>query len=215
MFHRRTLPPLPGRDHPILPHPAPHLVKGCDLLLPVEGTHRGVIIGMGCFWGAEKLLWQVPGVVVTAVGYAGGTTPNPTYQEVCTGRTGHAEVVRVIYDAEATDLDRVLSAALTAHDPTQGDRQGADVGTQYRSAIYTIGPDAAADADRAREILARFGAELSAAGFGLITTEVAQLADTPAGEFYLAEDYHQQYLVKNPDGYCPTHATGVACTIPR
>jgi peptide-methionine (S)-S-oxide reductase len=160
---------------------------------------------MGCFWGAEKGFWSIPGVVTTAVGYAGGSTPNPTYQEVCSGRTGHAEVVRVAYDPARVTFEALLRTFWEAHDPTQGMRQGNDRGTQYRSAIYVADADEAALAGASRKM---YQEHLARAGFGQITTEIA-----PAGRFYFAEEYHQQYLDKNPNGYCPDHGTGVACPI--
>lgn len=186
---------LPGRAESINPQPAPHAVLGSELLL--SGVE--VLLGIGCFWGAEKLLWQQPGVLATAVGYAGGFTPNPTYEEVCSGRTGHAEVVRVVVDMPERVLD-VVRAALEAHDPTQGFRQGADVGTQYRSLI------SCADTAPVRALVDAYGAKLQAAGYPPITTTVIEPVP-----FYLAEEYHQQYLVKNPGGYCPVHSTGVKC----
>jgi peptide-methionine (S)-S-oxide reductase len=163
------------------------------------------VFALGCFWGAERLFWQLPGVYSTAVGYAGGFTPNPTYQEVCSGETGHAEVVRVIYDPEKIDYEDLLKAFWESHDPTQGMRQGNDVGTQYRSAIYVLDEQ---QRKAAEESKAAYQARLSAAGRGEITTEIA-----PAPQFYYAEDYHQQYLAKNPDGYCGLKGTGVVCPI--
>jgi peptide-methionine (S)-S-oxide reductase len=160
---------------------------------------------MGCFWGAEKGFWSIPGVVTTAVGYAGGVTPNPTYEEVCSGRTGHAEVVRVAYDPERVSFESLLRAFWESHDPTQGMRQGNDRGTQYRSAIYVADADELARAEVSR---AMYQEQLTAAGFAPITTEIAL-----AGPFFFAEGYHQQYLDKNPNGYCPDHGTGVACPI--
>ena len=191
-----------GREHPILPK-GPHAVLGSAM----DSGDRWIILGMGCFWGSEKLLWQIPGVVTTAAGYAGGFTENPTYEMVCSGQTGHAEVVRVAVDNDDT-LRAVLTAALEAHDPTQGFRQGHDVGTQYRSAIYT---QTAKDLQSATELVRAYGTKLADAGFGPVTTELSTLADTPTGTFYFAEPYHQQYLWKNPAGYCPVHSTGVAC----
>ncbi|HVX20433.1 MAG TPA: peptide-methionine (S)-S-oxide reductase MsrA [Acidimicrobiales bacterium] len=191
---------LPGRGTP-LPVPDRHLVLGTPLQPPFPDGFRRAVFGMGCFWGAERTFWQVPGVYTTAVGYAGGFTPNPTYEEVCSGRTGHAEVVLVVFDPAKTSYEALLAAFFEGHDPTQGMRQGNDVGTQYRSAIYTDGADqekAAADA------LARYQQALIAAGHGAVTTEVA-----PAGPFYYAEDYHQQYLAANPNGYCGLGGTGV------
>jgi peptide-methionine (S)-S-oxide reductase len=195
---------LPGRATPIL-GAADHLVLGTPLLPPFpEGTERAVF-GLGCFWGAERLFWQVTGVYTTAVGYAGGITPNPTYEEVCSGRTGHTEVVLVVFEPSRTSFDRLLQIFWEGHDPTQGMRQGNDVGTQYRSAVYWHS-DAQHDAARASRD--RFQQSLRDAGFGEITTELA-----PAGPFYYAEDYHQQYLARNPNGYCGLGGIGVACPI--
>ena len=195
---------LPGRERPITPT-RPHLVLGTPLTPPFpEGTERA-IVGMGCFWGAERLFWRLPGVHTTAVGYAGGFTPNPTYDETCTGRTGHAEVVLVVYRPETLDYEDLLKVFWEEHDPTQGMRQGNDVGTTYRSAIYwtTEAQRGAALASRDR-----YAAALAAAHRGAITTEIAE-----AGPFYYAEDYHQQYLAANPNGYCGLAGTGVACPI--
>jgi peptide-methionine (S)-S-oxide reductase len=161
--------------------------------------------GMGCFWGAEKMFWTIPGVFVTSVGYAGGFTPNATYEEVCSGQTGHTEVVRVVYDPTQVSLDELLRVFWEGHDPTQGMRQGGDIGTQYRSTIYFTMPGQEAPA---RASLEAYQQRLAAAGYGKITTEIA-----PAGPFYFAEDYHQQYLAKNPNGYCGHGGTGVACPI--
>ncbi|MDO4685241.1 MAG: peptide-methionine (S)-S-oxide reductase MsrA [Corynebacterium sp.] len=202
---------LKGGRTPVLEYPQPHTVLGTPITGPWLPEQRSVLIGIGCFWGAEKLFWQLNGVQSTSVGYAGGYTPNPTYREVCTGRTGHTEVVEVVYDPAQITLDEIITAALEAHDPTQGFRQGNDVGTQYRSAFYTIGEHALADAAIIQQRLAAYAVRLQQHGFGPITTEVCALVDTPAGEYYLAENYHQQYLDKNPDGYCPHHSTGVAC----
>lgn len=202
---------LAGGHAPVLEHPRPHTVLGTQIDMPASDGRHSVIMGLGCFWGAEKLFWQLPGVITTAVGYAGGVTPNPTYREVCTGRTNHAEVVRIVFDPQKISLAEIVAQGLEAHDPTQGFRQGNDVGTQYRSVIYIEGDAASDDAALAQRLVDRFGERLAAAGYGQITTEVAPLAQTPAGEFYLAEDEHQQYLDKNPGGYCPVHSTGVAC----
>jgi len=158
---------------------------------------------MGCFWGAERLFWELSGVYSTAVGYQGGRTPNPTYREVCTGRTGHAEAVLVVHDPDLVDYRTLLAAFWEGHDPTQGMRQGADVGTQYRSAVYTVGDRQRRLAEESRD---RYQAELDEAGFGAITTGIA-----PAAEFYYAEEYHQQYLARNPGGYCGLGGTGVSC----
>ena len=195
---------LPGRAEPIV-EPGRHAVLGTPIDGPWPAGTRTVTFGMGCFWGAEKGFWSIPGVVTTAVGYAGGSTPNPTYQEVCSGRTGHAEVVRVAYDPARVSFEALLRTFWEAHDPTQGMRQGNDRGTQYRSAIYVADADEAALAGASREM---YQEHLARAGFGQITTEI-----TPAGPFYFAEEYHQQYLDKNPNGYCPDHGTGVACPI--
>jgi peptide-methionine (S)-S-oxide reductase len=191
---------LPGRPDPI-PTAQRHATNGQPLKGPYPEGAEIADFALGCFWGAEKLFWELPGVIVTAVGYAGGGTPNPTYEEVCSGRTGHAEVVRVVYDPTAIGYDKLLKAFWEDHDPTQGFRQGNDVGTQYRSAIYTHTDAQAAAARASRDM---FQAELSRAGYGEITTEIR-----PAPPFYFAEDYHQQYLHKVPNGYCPVHQTGV------
>ena len=180
-----------------------HFVNGEALKPPYPHGHKVLEVGMGCFWGAERAFWSLPGVHVTAVGYAAGHTPNPTYEEVCSGRTGHNEVVRIVYDPKVTDLDALLKVFWENHDPTQGMRQGNDVGTQYRSGIY-LGDEA--ELETARASLQAYQAALSEAGRGTITTEVAK-----AGPFYFAEDYHQQYLAKNPNGYCGLGGTGVAC----
>lgn len=193
---------LPGRDTP-LPVPGTHYVNGHPLTPPFpDGLHTAVV-GMGCFWGAEKEFWQRDGVYSTAVGYAGGHTPNPTYDEVCSGRTGHTEVVLVVFDPEVISYAGILGQFWENHDPTQGMRQGNDRGTQYRSAIYT---NSAEQAAVARATAESFAARLADAGYGAVTTEIA-----PLTTFYYAEDYHQQYLAKNPGGYCPVHATGVSC----
>ena len=196
---------LPGRDEP-MDGLGPHLVLGTPITPPFpEGAERA-IFGMGCFWGAERLFWQAPHVYTTAAGYAGGRTPNPTYQEVCSGRTAHAEVVLAVFDAERTSFEEMLRIFWEGHDPTQGMRQGNDVGTQYRSAIYWT-----SDAQREAALASRdmFQERLSKAGFGEITTEIAE-----AGPFYYAEAYHQQYLAANPNGYCGLGGTGVSCPAP-
>jgi peptide-methionine (S)-S-oxide reductase len=181
--------------------PGRHRILGTPLAGPwPEGT-KTAIFGLGCFWGAEKDFWQLPGVVTTAVGYAGGPTPNPTYEEVCTGRTGHAEVVLVAYDPARISYEQLLKTFWEAHDPTQGMRQGNDMGTSYRSIILTADDEQRAAAEASRDA---YQAMLTKAGYGPITTEIA-----PAGPFFYAEDYHQQYLDRNPRGYCPNHATGV------
>jgi peptide-methionine (S)-S-oxide reductase len=195
---------LPGRDAPIMT-PGTHAVSGRRLAPPYPDGFHVLDVGMGCFWGAEKAFWSAPGVWVTMVGYQGGTTPNATYREACSGKTGHAEVVRVVYDPGAVTVEELLRIFWEHHDPTQGFRQGNDVGTQYRSAIFTHGEDQLAVALASRDA---YKAELSKAGYGTITTEIRE-----APAFYFAEDEHQQYLVKVPDGYCPDHGTGVACPI--
>ncbi len=196
---------LPGRDHRPFRVPATHAVLGTPLEPPFpEGMERAVF-GLGCFWGAERVFWQTEGVYTTAVGYAGGYTPNPTYEEVCSGRTGHAEAVLVVFDPSVVGYEDVLRRFWEGHDPTQGMRQGNDVGSQYRSAIYTSDEAQAKAAQASRDA---YQAELSAAGYGTITTEIA-----PAGEFWYAEDYHQQYLHKNPRGYCGLGGTGVSCPV--
>ena len=195
---------LPGRDEPIAV-PARHEVLGNPLTPPWPEGFQQIVVGMGCFWGAERVFWQAPGVWTTAVGYAGGFTPNPSYEEVCGARTGHAEVVLAVFDPSVTSYDDMLRLFWENHDPTQGMRQGNDVGTQYRSAIY-VGSDAEREAaERSREM---FAENLSAAGYGEISTEIA-----PLSEFYYAEDYHQQYLAKVPNGYCGLGGTGVSCPI--
>jgi peptide-methionine (S)-S-oxide reductase len=195
---------LPGRSEPIA-HLGDHFVLGTPIEPPFpEGLERAVV-GMGCFWGAEKAFWSLPGVYTTAVGYAGGFTPNPTYQEVCSASTGHTEAVLVVFDPNVTSYEEILRHFWEGHDPTQQMRQGNDVGTQYRSAIYTDGPAQAESAAATRDA---YQAELKARGYAAITTEIA-----PAGPFYYAERYHQQYLAKNPAGYCGLGGTGVACPI--
>jgi peptide-methionine (S)-S-oxide reductase len=193
---------LPGRAGP-MPVPDRHHVNGHSLQPPFPEGMQTALFGMGCFWGAERKFWQAPGVYTTAVGYAGGSTPNPTYQEVCTGMTGHNEVVLVVYDPAATRYEDLLKLFWESHDPTQGMRQGNDVGNQYRSAIYVYNEAQSAAALAAR---ADYQTRLTENGFGTITTEI-----TGAPEFYYAEDYHQQYLAKNPRGYCGLGGTGVSC----
>jgi peptide-methionine (S)-S-oxide reductase len=185
--------------------PAKHFVLGTPLEPPFPEGYQQAIFGMGCFWGAERKFWEAEGVYTTAVGYAGGITPNPTYEEVCSGRTGHDEVVLVVFDPARTTYDDILRIFWENHDPTQGMRQGNDVGTQYRSAIYTFGDAQKETADASR---AMFQAELTEAGYGEITTEIEA-----APTFFYAEDYHQQYLAKNPNGYCGLGGTGVSCPI--
>jgi peptide-methionine (S)-S-oxide reductase len=209
MLFRKTRMPteaeaLPGRDT-AMPVPDRHTVLGTPLQPPFPAGLEQAVFAMGCFWGAEKDFWQVPGVYTTAVGYAGGITPNPTYKEVCSGRTGHAEVVLVVFDPAKVGYEELLQAFWEHHDPTQGMRQGNDVGTQYRSAIYTFSEAQRKSAEASRDAYQR---QLDAAGYGAITTEIA---DAPA--FYYAEGYHQQYLDKNPNGYCPDHSTGVSCPV--
>ena len=191
---------LPGRSNPIMT-PGRHRVLGTPVAGPWPDGTQTAIFGLGCFWGDEKEFWKLPGVVTTAVGYAGGSTPNPTSEEVCTGRTGHAEVVLVAFDPSRITYEELLKTFWEAHDPTQGMRQGNDMGTQYRSLIWTTNDEQRAAAEASRDA---FQAMLTKAGYGAITTEIA-----PAGDFYYAEDYHQQYLDRNPHGYCPNHSTGV------
>jgi peptide-methionine (S)-S-oxide reductase len=191
---------LPGRPT-ALKVPETHFVNGHRIVPPFPAGLKEAVFGMGCFWGAEKLFWKLPGVYSTAVGYAGGYTRNPTYEEVCSGQTGHTEVVRVIYDPEKIDYEDLLKVFWESHDPTEGMRQGNDIGTQYRSAIYAV---SAQDKKAAEDSRAHFQKALTGAGRGQITTEII---DAPT--FYYAEDYHQQYLAKNPDGYCPNHSCGI------
>lgn len=205
---------LKGGRAPVLPDPAPHAVLGTPITGPWREGQKSVVIGIGCFWGVERMYWEMSGVEGTSAGYAGGVTPNPTYREVCSGRTNHTEVVEVVYDPGKITLQELVAAALENHDPTQGMRQGNDVGTQYRSAFYTTGEDAEADRGEIRRIVDHYADKLRDHGFGEVTTEVRTLAETVAGAYYLAEDEHQQYLHKVPDGYCPHHSTGVACTLP-
>jgi len=195
---------LPGRPEPI-EVPERHFVNGAPLRPPYPAGTETALFGLGCFWGAERKFWQTPGVVSTAVGYAGGHTPNPTYREVCSGRTSHAEMVRVVFDPKKVRYEDLLKLFWESHDPTQGMRPGNDVGTQYRSAIYYDGEEQRRAAEASRDA---YGKALAAAGHGPITTEIA-----PAPEFYFAEDYHQQYLAKNPAGYCGIGGTGVACPV--
>jgi len=195
---------LPGRDQPVAV-PERHFVTGRPMQGPFPPQMQEAIFGLGCFWGAEREFWTVNGVYVTAVGYAGGFTPNPTYREVCSGRTGHAEVVRVVFDPAVVTYKALLQRFWESHDPTQGMRQGNDVGTQYRSAIYTSGDDQRLAAATSR---GAYQESLTQAGFGPITTEIRE-----AGPFYFAEEYHQQYLAKNPAGYCGVGGTGVTCPV--
>lgn len=198
---------LPGRDTQ-MPVPERHAALGTGLTPPFPAGMETAVLGMGCFWGVEREYWQMPGVHTTAAGYAGGFTPNPTYEEVCSGRTGHSEVILVVFDPAQISYRELLVHFWENHDPTQGYRQGNDVGSQYRSMILTDGP---AQAEIARETAEAFAPALAEAGFGDITTEIAALHATGAGRFYYAEPVHQQYLHKNPHGYCPVHATGVRC----
>lgn len=195
---------LPGRSEPI-PTADTHFLSLHPLRAPVPEGMEQAMFGMGCFWGVERMFWGLPGVWLTMVGYAAGHTPNPTYDEVCTGRTGHNEVVRVVFDPARISYDTLLKTFWEGHDPTQGMRQGNDAGTQYRSGIYTYSDAQAAAAEASRAV---FEESLKAAGYGAITTEIR-----PAPEFYFAEDYHQQYLAKNPRGYCGIGGTGVSCPI--
>jgi peptide-methionine (S)-S-oxide reductase len=207
LFSKKTLLPaaaeaLPGRADPI-PVPDRHFVSGHPLAPPFPGGLEQAVFGLGCFWGAERRFWQTKGVYTTAAGYAGGVTPNPTYEEVCSGRTGHAEVVLVVFDPRVAAYEELLRVFWESHDPTQGMRQGHDVGTQYRSAIYAYGDAHLGAALASRDAYQR---ALAKAGHGPITTEIR-----PAPDFFYAEGYHQQYLAKNPGGYCGLGGTGVAC----
>ena len=209
-FHKTRMPApedtLPGRPRR-MPVPGRHTVLGHPLTPPYPEGFEQAVFGAGCFWGVERKFWQTPGVWTTAVGYAGGTTPNPTYQEVCTGRTGHTEAVLVVYDPAKVSYEELLKVFWEGHDPTQGMRQGNDVGTQYRSTIYTYSADQRRAAEASRDAYQKV---LTDAGYGAITTEIE---DAP--EFYYAEDYHQQYLsdAKNPNGYCGVGGTGVSCPV--
>ena len=194
---------LPGRTDQTMPVPPTHHVNGHPLQGPWPEGYQTAVFGLGCFWGAEKLFWETPGVWSTAVGYAGGYTPNPSYEEVCSGRTGHSEVVLVVFDPAVVTYEQLLEEFWEDHDPTQGMRQGNDRGTQYRSVLYTTDDEQQRVAEATRDT---FQKALSASRFGEITTEIA-----PLGDFFYAEPYHQQYLAKNPRGYCPIHATGVKC----
>jgi peptide-methionine (S)-S-oxide reductase len=206
--HKREMPSsesaLPGREEP-MSGLGDHLVLGTPIVPPFPEGLETIVVGMGCFWGAERLFWKAPGVYTSAVGYAGGFTRNPTYEEVCSGRTGHAEVVLVVFDPTQTSYDEMLRIFWEGHDPTQGMRQGNDVGTQYRSAVYWQSESQRDALIASRD---RFKAELSKAGYGEITTEIAE-----AGSFYYAEGYHQQYLARNPNGYCGLGGTGVSCPV--
>jgi peptide-methionine (S)-S-oxide reductase len=195
---------LPGRSQAI-PVRGTHAVNGNPTAAPFPEGMQTAVFGLGCFWGAERIFWQTPGVYTTAVGYAGGHTPNPSYEEVCSARTGHTEAVLVVFDPDVISYEQLLAVFWEGHDPTQGMRQGNDIGTQYRSAIYTTDPSQVEVVERTR---AAYGERLRAAGYGEISTEIA-----PAGEFFYAEDYHQQYLHKNPMGYCGIGGTGVSCPV--
>ena len=196
---------LPGRATRPYPVPELHAVLGTPLEGPVPTGYQEAVFGLGCFWGAERKFWQFPGVFSTAVGYSGGITPNPTYEETCTGRTGQTEVVRVVFDPSVVSYEDLLRLFWESHDPTQGNRQGNDVGTTYRSAIYWTSEQQRAAAEASK---AAYQPRLTERGYGPITTEIA-----PLGAFYLAEDYHQQYLYKVPNGYCGTGGTGVSCPV--
>lgn len=197
---------LRGRETTVLPHPRPHRVLGTPIVAPWPDGAQTLSLALGCFWGAEKAFWKIPGVITTAVGYQGGITPNPTYEEVCSGLTGHAETVLVVFDPTVVTATELLRAFWELHDPTQGFRQGNDVGTQYRSAVYWTTPEQGLAAQETR---AAYTDALGRAGYGDITTELRPIEE--AGPFYYAEDYHQQYLDQNPGGYCPIHSTGVEC----
>ncbi len=208
LFRKITLPTpdeaLPGRTA-VMPTAEQHAVLGTPLHGPWPAGYATAVFGMGCFWGAERMYWKLPGVYSTAVGYAGGSTPNPTYEEVCSGLTGHAEVVQVVYDPAKVTYEQLLKVFWENHDPTQGMRQGNDIGTQYRSAIYTTSPEQEAAAEQSRKA---FAPVVTGAGYGEITTEIA-----PLRNFYFAEDYHQQYLEKNPGGYCNIGPNGMSCPV--
>jgi len=208
LFKRKTLPSaadaLAGRSEP-MPVPDAHFVNGHPIKAPFPDGLEQAVFGMGCFWGAERVFWTMEGVYSTAVGYAGGSTKNPNYREVCSGDTGHAEVVLVVFDSTKVSYETLLKTFFEQHDPTQGMRQGNDIGTQYRSTVYTLDDAQAKAAVSARDA---YQQRLNDAGFGAITTEIASL-----DEFFYAEDYHQQYLAKNPGGYCGIGGTGVACQI--
>ncbi len=195
---------LPGRETQ-MPVASQHFVNGESLKGPYPQGSETIYFGLGCFWGAERLFWELPGVIVTAAGYQGGHTKNPTYEEVCSGLTGHTEAVKVVFDPSKISLETLLKTFWEEHDPTQGMRQGNDVGTQYRSAIYTTSPEQGEIVEKSR---AAYQNALNKKGLGRITTEIA-----PAGEFFYAETYHQQYLAKNPNGYCGLQGTGVSCPI--
>ena len=195
---------LPGRKEPMAFNPV-HAVNGHTITGPFPANLQSIVFGLGCFWGAERLFWRLPGVYSTAVGYAGGYTPNPSYNEVCSGQTGHTEGVQVVFDPALLSLQQLLKVFWEAHNPTQGMQQGNDCGTQYRSAIYATTPEQLLEAETSSE---HYQEKLAGSGLGKITTEIR-----PLDNFYYAEDYHQQYLYKNPDGYCGLRGTGVACQI--
>ncbi|MEO1745237.1 MAG: peptide-methionine (S)-S-oxide reductase MsrA [Pseudomonadota bacterium] len=197
---------LPGRDEPLAISPE-HVVNGAKIRGPYPDGFEVLYVGMGCFWGAERLFWKTPGVHVTAVGYAGGFTKNPTYQETCTGLTGHAEIVMIVYDPSKVTTAELMQTFFEEHDPTQGMRQGNDVGTVYRSAVYATTPE---QLETVKMATAEYQSALNKAGRGTITTEIK-----PIDTFYFAEDYHQQYLAKNPNGYCGLQGTGVSCPMPQ
>ena len=199
---------LPGRTDQTMPVPDQHFVNGHPLTGPWPECMQTVVVGMGCFWGAERKFWQTEGVYSTFVGYAGGYTPNPTYEEVCSGRTGHTEAVGVVFDPEVVSFERILQVFWEEHDPTQGNRQGNDIGSQYRSAVYVTDESQRAAVEASKDV---FQERLRAAGYGEITTEIGSI-DVDRGFFY-AEPYHQQYLAKNPNGYCGIGGTGVSCPI--
>lgn len=196
---------LPGRPSQLPGIPETHAVNGHRIQPPFPDGLQTAVFAAGCFWGVEKVFWQVPGVYSTAAGYAGGFTPNPTYEEACSGQTGHAEAVLVVFDPAVVSYEQLLKVFWEDHDPTQGNRQGNDIGTQYRSAILYASPEQEAAARASRD---QFQARLHDAGYGEITTEIA-----PLGQFFYAEDYHQQYLFKVPNGYCPVNSTGVSCPV--
>ena len=200
---------LPGRQEPVPVAPA-NIVTGNPMVPPYPDGLETIVLGLGCFWGAERVLWELDGVWTTAVGYAGGWTPNPSYEEVCSGRTGHTEAVLVVFDPQVLPVEKLLATFFEWHDPTQGMRQGNDMGTQYRSAVLASTPE---QLEVARRIAGGYGEKLAAAGFGAVTTEVGLLDEVRSGTFYFAEGYHQQYLVKNPGGYDCHVRSGVACPI--
>ena len=205
---------LKGGRHPVLENPQPHAVLGSSLGGAADFTAGDstkadeLIVGMGCFWGVERMFWGIDGVLGTSSGYAGGFTKNPTYREVCTGRTGHAEAVRIVFDPERVSVEELLKVMFENHDPTQGDRQGNDVGTQYRSAVYASSPE---QLEKIQKAMQSWVKNFEEAGFGPLTTEVSLMSEAGDGQYYLAEDEHQQYLHKNPGGYCNHGPNGVSC----